>query len=476
LDTALLPIRLVNPFPLNFARTLALTMIALVIISASLIGYPMFYRQFTMMDAQFDRTGRTLVQQAATNAIELVFADDELGLGNLVNSFKEQIDVVSVLVINSDLKLIASGPHPPPEVYQRDEFFKHSGVYTDLNNISWFHTPIRFDQVIGGTAWVGLNKAPLIENQRWVLRSALISVCLLVAAIIGLAIGLSRTLSKPISELIEAAQAISAGNFEVRIRNTRVGEFSEVGQAFNQMAQGLAQKLTLEKNFSRFVSAPVAQHYMAQGDAELARHGERVEATIMFVDLVDYTGFSQCHPPEVVAAVLNFYFSDFSTTCHRFNGNVDKFIGDCAMLVFGCPLAIPDHRRHALACAIAIRDQTAQSNNRRRAAGEPTLDIRIGLAGGVVLAGLLGSSERLNYSVIGEAANMAARLCANAPVGGILIDQAFYSALGALGLRTHPVQRIRVKGIHQAVEAFEIETDQPSIQGTWPFIEGNPPC
>jgi adenylate cyclase len=224
------------------------------------------------------------------------------------------------------------------------------------------------------------------------------------------------------------------------------------------MAQELEQKLTVEKNFSRFVSGPVANHYMMREDSEMTLKGERVEASILFVDLVNYTAFSNQHSPEVVADVLNFYFSEFSETCHQFHGNVDKYIGDCAMLVFGCPAPDVNHRQHALECAVSIRDRINTLNKSRKAADQPYMDIRIGLAGGTVIAGLLGSAERLNYSVVGEAANLAARLCAKAPQGGILTDRDFLAQLSTkTKISTHQTQRIQVKGFSEAIETLVID-------------------
>ncbi len=444
---------------LNYAHKLALTMTALIILAATTIGYPMVYRQFAMMEEQFEITGRTLVQQVATSSIKMVFSEDQLSLGNLITSIEAQNNVVSVIVINRDFEVSKTiGTDIDLNVLKQEKFFKEADVFTDANNVSWFSSPINFKGVAGGVAWVGLNKTPLIHNQRVVVTSAFLTVALLVCAIIWLAIRLSATLSKPINDIILAAKAIDSGNFSYRIRNSHRGEFAELKEAFNNMAENLEQKLTVERNFSRFVSSPVASHYMKREDSEITLQGERVEASIIFVDLVNYTGFSEQHSSEIVADVLNFYFSEFSDACHQFHGNVDKFIGDCAMLVFGCPHPDALHQQHALECAIHIRDRVAQLNQIRQQADQPWLDIRIGLAGGTVLAGLLGSSERLNYSVIGEAANLAARLCDKAPRGGILTERNFFNSIKHRNaISSHETQRIHVKGFSHKIDTLVVD-------------------
>ncbi|TCS41590.1 adenylate/guanylate cyclase domain-containing protein [Reinekea marinisedimentorum] len=444
---------------LNYAHRLALTMTALILLAAVTIGYPLIYSQFSIMEEQFNYNGETLASQVAANSVSMVFSEDQQSLNNLVQSVATQKNVISVIIIDRDYDLTAaSGPQPDMAILHNEANFYSATSFTGSDNQVWFSAPILFKEVSGGVAWIGLDKSPLIKNQTIVVSSALTLVALLVCAIIWLGIRLSQRLSKPINDLITAAKAIGSGNYSYRIDDNNAGEFADLEEAFNKMAQGLEQKLTVEKNFSRFVSGPVASHYMTRDDSEITLKGERVEASILFVDLVNYTAFSNKHTSEVVADVLNFYFSEFSDACHRFQGNVDKYIGDCAMLVFGCPAADAKHRQHALQCAIFIRDRIQLLNEGRKAAGLPWMDIRIGLAGGTVLAGLLGSAERLNYSVVGEAANLAARLCAKAPQGGILTDRAFLNLLGdKTRISTHETQRIQVKGFSEEIETLVID-------------------
>lgn len=434
-------------------------MTTLVVLAVSLIGYPMVSRQFSMLEQQFTTTGNSLAQQVATSAVTMVFSEDDLALGNLVRSTGEQTHVVSVILVNKDFEITQSeGPRPSINKLKEDSAFTEPSMYTDNDKISWFSAPILFNGVSGGSAWIGLNKAPLLQNQVIVVSSAFTLVGILVLSIIWIAIRISRKLSTPINDLILAAQAIDQGKFSYRLQSKHTDEFAALNDAFNTMAAGLEQKLRVEKNFSRFVSMPVASHYMGREDSEMTMQGERVDASIIFVDLVNYTGFSEQYSPEIVADVLNFYFSEFSTACHQFNGNVDKFIGDCAMLVFGCPQSDPDHPKHSLECSIYIRNRIKQLNTQRTADGLPALDIRIGLAGGTLLAGLLGSEERLNYSVIGEAVNLAARLCDKAPTGGILTDKNFLASLGSgTQVSCHETQTITVKGFSQDIDTLVID-------------------
>ncbi|MBU2863650.1 adenylate/guanylate cyclase domain-containing protein [Reinekea forsetii] len=449
-------------FTLTFAQKLALSMISMILLSAGILGYPMVYRQFSLMEEQFNVMGTTLVNQLATNAIELVFVKDELKLGQLVKNISEQTDVLSTVIVNKDQEIVTGSGIQPPNHWLYDRMnTQESGFALDENNIGWFYQPIVFNGVTGGVAWIGLDKSQLIENQRFIVSSGLTLVALMVLSIMLLAVRISRNLSKPILEIISASEAIASGRLSFRMRGDYSGEFTAVKSAFNNMADGLEQKLTLEKNISRFVSSSVAENYMSREDEDFTLQGERVEASIIFVDLVGYTNFSNNHSPEVIADVLNFYFTEFANTCHAHQGNVDKFIGDCAMLVFGCPSYDPQHRQHALNCAVQIRDDIAILNKQRQQEKLPWLDIRIGLASGEVLAGLLGSPERLNYSVVGDAANLAARLCDKAPCGQILTDRAFIESVRAnqngFGISTHQTQQVQVKGFTNAIDTLVID-------------------
>ena len=444
---------------LTYAQKLATTIIALILFVAMLIGYPLVYRQFSMMEEQFNVLGESLADQAASGATELIFTDDNFGLERLINIYEDQSGVVSVIIVNRDGDIFGTlSPRPDANTLLSEDSFLSAGQLLEDGDIAWFREPVRFQQVVGGSVWIGLNKSPLLDNQRLVMSTAITGVALLVLSVFLLAIRLSRNLSKPINELIDATHALGEGRYQYRLRNDSSGEFAQVKAAFNTMAENLELKNRLEQNISRFVSSPVAEHYMTRTEQELTLSGERVEASIIFVDLVSYTSFSNRHTPETVAEVLNLYFTEFSRACHQYHGIVDKFIGDCAMLVFGCPQRDDHHREHALDCALYIRSRIQQLNLRRQQEGLPWMNIRIGLAGGTVLAGLLGSAERMNYSVIGDAANLASRLCDQAPPGGILTERSFLRAIQRpQPLKAHETQQLTVKGFEQPIDTLIVD-------------------
>lgn len=450
----------------HFGHKLAMVMTALVLAASCILGYTMVYRQFSMAETQFKSTGRALAAQLGAGSVELVFAEDAIGLGSLVNSLNSQPSVVAAAVINRDGEFLAHAGRPiPSSPVWTAAAFKNPGSFPDDNGTVWFYAPVVFKKVSGGAAWVGLDKTDLMAIRQAVIHSGIIVVALLVLLITLVAIRLGRSLGRPIQDLIQGTRAIELGQYGFRIKGSHSGEFKALTRAFNTMAAGLEQKIRVEKLFSRFVSDPVAARYLARDEIEISREGKRVIASVIFVDMVGYTAFSAGRRPEEVAQVLNLYFTQIAKICHQHKGNVDKYIGDCAMLIFGCPQIDPAHRYHAMMCAIRIRRRIFRINQKRREGGLPFLDIRIGISGGTVLAGLLGSHERLQYTVIGEGANLASRLCDMAGPGQIMTDRAFFTALN----QTHPLnandsQIISVKGFHSPIETLIIGDWQQAVK------------
>lgn len=240
----------------------------------------------------------------------------------------------------------------------------------------------------------------------------------------------ARSIAEPVARLRTALAEIEQGRFDARVE---VDDGSEVGllqAGFNQMAAGLAERERLRETFGRYVDPEVAEHILREGTS---LSGEEVEVTVMFLDVRGFTGFAESAPaPEVVAAI-NRLFEIVVPLVHEHKGHVDKFVGDGVLAVFGAPRRRPDHADLAVAAAIAIDHAV-----RERLGGE--LAIGIGLNSGVVVAGNVGGGGRFEFSVIGDAVNVAARIEAATRTTGdtILLSErtkALLSAAPALAER-----------------------------------------
>jgi adenylate cyclase len=221
---------------------------------------------------------------------------------------------------------------------------------------------------------------------------------------IGIAVGLlavtlaARTTADPIGSVRRALAKVQTGDFDVRVP---VYDASQVGQlqlGFNEMTAGLAERERIREAFGTYVDPDVAEHVLSEG-TDLA--GEEVEVTVMFIDVRDFTGFAERTPAPAVVAALNRLFERIVPVIHERGGRVDKFVGDGLMAVFGAPSRQPDHADQALAAAREI----AQAVN-----DDDELQVGIGLNSGPVVAGNIGGAGRLEFGVIGDAVNVAARI------------------------------------------------------------------
>jgi adenylate cyclase len=167
---------------------------------------------------------------------------------------------------------------------------------------------------------------------------------------------------------------------------------------------------------------------------------------VLFCDIVGFTELSEQRAPVEVAALLNDYFGYFAVAAESCGGTVDKFIGDCIMIVFGVPDEHQHHALHAMTCGMLIQRLTGRINQLRAARGLPTVMFRVGISSGGMLAGNLGSADRMQFTVVGDTVNVAARLCSMASPGGVLMSESMlsygfpgsserYRSLGAVSVR-----------------------------------------
>ena len=223
---------------------------------------------------------------------------------------------------------------------------------------------------------------------------------------VGLVVGLlavtlaARATADPLESLRRALSEVQRGRLDRRVPVYDGTQIGKLQGGFNRMVDGLAERERLRAAFGTYVDPDVAEHIM-RDDAGLA--GEQVEVTIMFVDVRSFTAFAESHSAPVVVAAINRLFDAVVPIIHDQGGRVDKFVGDGLLAVFGAPRRQYDHADRAVAAALAIERAVAAGR-----AGE--LTIGIGVNSGVVMAGNVGGAGRLEYSVIGDPVNVAARV------------------------------------------------------------------
>jgi len=228
---------------------------------------------------------------------------------------------------------------------------------------------------------------------------------LVFACILGLSF--ARRLSQPIQALAAHTRVIASGDYSARLELNREDELGDLAHSFNDMSAGLAERDQVRDLLDKNVSPEVAAQLMREGSS---LGGEERKLTVLFADLRGFTTLSENMPPRDVVTLLNRYLDRMSQAIEAEGGVIDKFIGDEIMALFGAPVPAKDCANRAIDAALAMRRELARFNAELATEGQPPLAFGIGINTAHVIAGNIGSSRRLNYSVIGDGVNLAARL------------------------------------------------------------------
>ena len=222
--------------------------------------------------------------------------------------------------------------------------------------------------------------------------------------------------------------------------------------------ENVSEGARIKDTLRRYVSSNVVDMVLAEGH-ELVLGGKLCEVTVLFADIRGFTSLSEQLTPGQVVEMLNGYFDLIIDVVFRYNGTVDKIVGDEIMVLFGAPFPLEDDTERAVNCAMDMLATLEKLNVQRAEAGESPLRIGIGLNRGGVISGNIGSTRHMDYTVIGDAVNLASRLVDNATAGQILVTRSVADGLGAsFGCRR--IGEIKVKGKQKPVEVFEVAGGQ----------------
>jgi adenylate cyclase len=283
----------------------------------------------------------------------------------------------------------------------------------------------------------------------------------LTAAVLSLSIMFiylfSKSISIPLRRLTRAAGQIEQGRYEIDLRAKTRDEIGVLTNSFVKMGRGLAERERLKDSFGRFTNKAIAERAMR---GELALGGETKYATIFFSDIRSFTAISEKMDPDEVVVFLNDYMTRMVACVNKTGGVVDKFIGDAVMAVWGAPMSTGSPSDDALACvkaALMMRTALQEFNVGRGGDKKPVIKIGCGINTGPVVAGQIGSTERMEYTVIGDAVNLASRTEAlNKPLGtDILITEDTWSLIGHR-LVTEEMPPVSVKGKEKLVRMFAV--------------------
>jgi adenylate cyclase len=286
---------------------------------------------------------------------------------------------------------------------------------------------------------------------------------LLLAAGAGVYVGLR--IIRPLRALEASMAMVENGDLNAVATITTDDEIGRLASAFNRMVDGLKREALVRDLFSQYVSPEVARMAIAQ---EGGLEGQVIECTVLFVDIRRFTGLAEVLPPARLIGTLNRYFERMLVVVENEGGIVNKFGGDSLLAVFGSPLnPYPDHAERAVRAALGMRVALAEFNREQADAEMPELRVGFGLATGELVAGNVGSNRKLEYTVIGDPVNLAARLQELTPdLGTDILMSADTARRAASVARLRSLGEIEIRGRAERVEVFSADAVVTAEQPT----------
>ena len=298
----------------------------------------------------------------------------------------------------------------------------------------------------------------LAQVQRESTRDLVINVSVLVAGLIALLIYSNATLGRlvitPINMFMDSMQRVRDGDLKTRVVLQRTDEIGVLADTYNFMVQGLSERERLKDAFNRYVSKQVYAQLEA-GAIKLT--GEQREATILFSDIRSFTALSEQLTPRDIVDMLNEYFNEMVEIVFKYDGFLNKFIGDAMMAVYNAPIDQPEPELKAVKTALEMLDALQRLNAKRTQRGQFPLRIGIGINTGMVVAGNIGHEQRLEYTVIGDAVNLAQRIESQTKVSGasLLVSETTYARVAQYVI-AEALPAVKVKGKQDAVPLYAI--------------------
>ncbi len=456
--------------PLGYKLSFIITV--LVVSCMVLLGTLLIQQQSNQLQEQVREQGITLARLMAKAAREPLLADDKLALETISESFAHSNSVLGTAIISleggtmSRAGVLFEEKNPLTRKTIDSIVSGESDAYTwtwqQLNgnlhhSVISFVQPIHFQGVIAGYALVTFSLSELTALARQGMQAIVGATILVILLGIGVAFLMGRRITQPIDRLVTASRAIGSGDYSYRFTEKRKDELGLLMEAFNDMAEGMLEKSQVKNALSRYVSPGVAREILSNLDS-VVLSGKRIQGSVVFADIKGFTRISEELRPEDLVSMLNRYFTLVTKACEINQGIVDKYLGDGVMLVFGAPEQDKDHAFHAITCALLIHRLIEHENSMREEQGLFPIYFRIGINTGNMLAGNMGSSSRMEYTVVGDTVNLASRLCSISNASEIVISREMYMANDIRWrVLAGEYQSIRLRGISQPVSTYRVE-------------------
>ena len=226
----------------------------------------------------------------------------------------------------------------------------------------------------------------------------------------------------------------------------------------SRLLEAARREAVVLSNFQRYFAPDLARQIAGQ-DEEIQLGGAKRQVVVLFSDIRGFTSLSERMSPDQIASLLTEYFTEMVEIVFEHGGTLDKFMGDALMALWGAPIDREDDADRAVRAAVAMQRAISRLNSRWHQQGRQTISVGIGINVGDVFAGNIGSQRRLEYTVIGDAVNTAARLCSEAGPGDILIALPLYRVLSQPP-PVHSLPALPLRGKSQPVPVYSVEWEE----------------
>ena len=442
---------------------LGLLITSLVVSTVLLISFFLLRQQQRSLTAEMTKRGLTIARDLAASAKNALVTNDDLTLNLLLKDAMRDEDVAYVIFADQDAKILAHRDvslvgkplerAPGLKPVMNDLLVQ---IYADPREgrLIDFAVPLEFSKVRLGTLYLGFSEKSIQRNLAQARNQTLVITVVMILLGIAGAVGLSLILTRPVLRLVEGTKAIAAGNFQVALKVSSRDEIGDLVESFNQMAKSLREKEQMKQAFVRYVAREVVEEILKNPE-QIALTGERREVSVLFCDIRGFTPLSERLSAEDVVTLLNEFYTLMIDTVFKHEGTLDKFLGDAVMAVFGAPVSRQDHSIRAIRTALAMQAGIQELSAKRVQEGKDPIAVGIGVSAGEAVAGSVGTENRMEYTVIGDRVNLAARLEANASPGQILISQWTYEKVEKL-VNARSLGYFKVKGKEEEVEVYEV--------------------
>ncbi|HBL19223.1 MAG: hypothetical protein A2X36_03105 [Elusimicrobia bacterium GWA2_69_24] len=454
---------------MSFRYKIAAALLAVLCLAIMSLGIVSFGQQKRVLQEQMQKRAEVLVRQVAGAGKTGLLMKDELGVFATIREVQKTAEVSYAIVLDSRGKVFAhsdateqgespAGPLDQAALAAQDLLFQRTELLDEpiLDAALPIVSRLEGRDLRVGTARIGLSQKDLIAAIRRQRLSYFVITA--VFCLLGLAISLAlgNVLSRQIVILATAMKVVSDGDLNHTVQVNSNDDIGRLTQSFNDMVLKLREKLHMEK----YLSQSTLQLIKRFRDTDhLSLGGERRHVAALFSDIRGFTAMTESLEPEEVVGLINLYLNLQAEVVYQREGTVDKFVGDEVMAIF-----TGDHAEdNSARAALDIQSYVFSLNAARQRTGKREIRLGIGLNAGDVIMGNMGSERQMDYTVIGDPVNVAARLCSAAAPGQVIMSHAVRTALGSR-CRCQDLPELPVKGKKDPLKVYTLSEMAGSVR------------